>query len=107
MGYVEVVASAAGGLVNLGRDELLALARRAASTVEPVLGEMPIRRGIVRRVRRATFATLACDAHRPPAVTPTANLFLAGDWTDTGWPATIESAVRSGRAAALALLEAL
>jgi len=41
---------------------------------------------------------------RPGARTPLAGLYLAGDWTDTGWPATMESAVRSGRAAAAALL---
>jgi len=106
VGHVEVVASAADRLANLGNDDLLALARRSAAAVEPACGEMPVRRGIVYRTKRATFATLCCDAHRPAAVTPIANLFVAGDWTDTGWPATIESAVRSGRAAAKALLEA-
>lgn len=57
------------------------------------------------RERRATFAaTPAQDARRPGAVTPVPGLFLAGDWTDTGLPATLEGAARSGaRAAALAL----
>jgi len=51
--------------------------------------------------RRATFAqTPAALARRPPARTRWKNLLLAGDWTATGYPATIESAVRSGRAAA-------
>jgi uncharacterized protein with NAD-binding domain and iron-sulfur cluster len=51
--------------------------------------------------RRATFAqTPASLARRPPARTRWRNLLLAGDWTDTGYPATIESAVRSGRTAA-------
>jgi uncharacterized protein with NAD-binding domain and iron-sulfur cluster len=40
------------------------------------------------------------DAVRPPARTPVANLFLAGDWTATGWPSTMEGAIRSGRTAA-------
>ncbi len=55
------------------------------------------------RERRATFAaTPAQDAKRPAAATRWRNLALAGDWTDTGLPATIESAIRSGdRAAAL------
>ena len=51
--------------------------------------------------RRATFAaTVAQDALRPPAATRFANLFLAGDWTQTGLPSTIEGAVRSGMTAA-------
>lgn len=107
VGYVEVVGSAAAGLIGQSNDELLALARRSAAAVDPVFAHMPLLRGIVCRTRRATFATLAGDAHRPAAETLTPNLFLAGDWTDTGWPATIESAVRSGRAAARALLEAV
>ena len=54
--------------------------------------------------RRATFAALPReDAKRPPAVTAWSNVLLAGDWTATGLPATIEGAIRSGnRAAALA-----
>jgi uncharacterized protein with NAD-binding domain and iron-sulfur cluster len=55
--------------------------------------------------KRATFAaTPAQDARRPDARTQWRNLFLAGDWTQTGLPATIEGALRSGEtAAALAL----
>lgn len=54
--------------------------------------------------KRATFAQTPAEvAHRPGPATPWGNLFLAGDWTDTGLPATIEGALRSGhRAAALA-----
>ena len=61
------------------------------------------------RERRATFeATPEQNALRPGAVTAFKNLFLAGDWTDTGLPATIEGSVRSGdRAADLVLAQAL
>jgi uncharacterized protein with NAD-binding domain and iron-sulfur cluster len=57
------------------------------------------------RERRATFAaTPEENARRPGAATAFGNLYLAGDWTDTGLPATIEGAIRSGnRAAELAL----
>jgi uncharacterized protein with NAD-binding domain and iron-sulfur cluster len=56
--------------------------------------------------KRATFAaTAAQERRRPGARTHLANLVLAGDWTATGLPATIEGAIRSGRAAAKALLE--
>jgi zeta-carotene desaturase len=44
---------------------------------------------------------------RPPARTAVSNLFLAGDWTATGWPSTMEGAVRSGRLAAVAAAEQL
>jgi len=57
--------------------------------------------------KRATFAaTPEQDRRRPPARTPLANLYLAGDWTATGLPATIEGAIRSGRTAAACILSA-
>jgi uncharacterized protein with NAD-binding domain and iron-sulfur cluster len=57
------------------------------------------------REKRATFAaTAAQERRRPGPRTGLANLVLAGDWTATGLPATIEGAVRSGKAAAAALL---
>jgi uncharacterized protein with NAD-binding domain and iron-sulfur cluster len=59
----------------------------------------------VTRERDATFRpTPGSTAVRPGAITRAPGLFLAGAWTDTGWPATMEGAVRSGVAAATALL---
>ena len=53
----------------------------------------------------ATFAVRpGVEALRPPQRTPIDGLFLAGDWTDTGWPATMEGAVRSGYLAAQGIL---
>jgi len=90
----------------------------AARVVDDVRWALPAARGSepvsVRSVkeRRATFAAVpGLEAHRPPAG-PTGldrdggvrNLFLAGDWTRTGWPATMEGAVRSGYLAAGAIL---
>jgi hypothetical protein len=60
---------------------------------------------LVVKQARATFAAAPGSAkHRLPARTPVADLFLAGDWTATGWPATMESAVRSGLACAHEIL---
>ncbi len=104
IGYVEAVASAAEPIACLEKPELLAMAHRAAAEAEPMLGQIPLARGIVYRARRATFATLGCSSHRPAAAGAAANLFLAGDWTATGWPSTIEGAVRSGLTAAAQVL---
>ena len=58
-------------------------------------------RFVVVKEQRATFRPMPGTAvYRPPAATPLPNLFLAGDWTDTGWPSTMEGAVRSGNTAA-------
>ena len=60
---------------------------------------------MVVKERDATFrSSPGTSKHRPPQTTPIPNLFLAGDWTDTGWPSTMEGAVRSGVFAADALL---
>jgi hydroxysqualene dehydroxylase len=69
------------------------------------LGEHPLPRYRILKEKRATFAqTPANVARRPGTGTRWRNLFLAGDWTATGLPATIEGSLRSGRAAADAIL---
>jgi hypothetical protein len=102
-GIVSVTISAANHLVDLAPD---AIAARVWADLRPVLGlgeaMAPVR---VVKEKRATFAaTAAQEARRPGARTALANLALAGDWTATGLPATIEGAIRSGRAAADVLL---
>ena len=55
--------------------------------------------------RRATISTVAgIDAHRPAARGAASWLYLAGDWVDTGWPPTMEGAVRGGYLAAAAVM---
>ena len=82
-------------------DEIAAEVLADAAAVLPALGGAHVRRTLVVRERHATLSlTPAADAVRPGVETPLANLFLAGDWIQTGLPATIESAVISGRAAA-------
>ena len=103
---VSVTVSNADRLVEEDRAEL---AQRLWSETATVLGLPPeLPRWQVVKEKRATFAaTPEQETKRPGPVTPYRNLFLAGDWTATGLPATIEGAVRSGkRAAELALARA-
>ncbi len=90
-------------LVDMPREELAQAIWRDVCQAGGVRGELPPWQIV--RERRATFeATPEQDAQRPGATTAHKNLFLAGDWTDTGLPATIEGSVRSGdRAADLVL----
>jgi hydroxysqualene dehydroxylase len=96
---ISVTVSAADTIVDKDREEL---ARLIWSDVTRALGlgaEMPAWQIV--KEKRATFAaTPAQDARRPGARTGWRNLFLAGDWTQTGLPATIEGALRSGETAA-------
>jgi hypothetical protein len=97
---VSLTVSAARALAGESSD---AIGARLWRDTARALGLPPEPRPPLRVIkeRRATFAqTPAALARRPPAKTRWRNLLLAGDWTDTGYPATIESAVRSGRAAA-------
>ena len=102
-GHVSVTISAANRLTDDSADAVAAATwpdvRRALSLPE----SMPPYRVV--KERRATFAaTEAQERKRPPARTALKNLVLAGDWTATGLPATIEGAIRSGRTAAEILL---
>jgi hypothetical protein len=100
---LSVTISSGDRLVDMPREELAAAIWRDVCKAAGVSGELPPWQVV--RERRATFeATPEQNALRPKAVTSFKNLFLAGDWTDTGLPATIEGSVRSGdRAANLVL----
>lgn len=96
---LSVTVSAADRLLEMDTQELTALLWRDVAAVHNLAGPMPPCRIV--KEKRATFAaTPAQDARRPACPTRWANLFLAGDWTDTGLPATIEGALRSGETAA-------
>lgn len=98
-GRLSVTISAGDRLIDAPREEL---ANKIWGEVASLTGlPAPLPPWQIVRERRATFAaTPAQDAIRPGAVTTWRNLVLAGDWTDTGLPATIEGAIRSGNRAA-------
>lgn len=100
---LSVTVSGADRLVDCDREELARLLWRDVAAVHGLSGELPPWQIV--KEKRATFAaTPEQDAKRPPARTAVSNLVLAGDWTRTGLPATIEGALRSGVTAAELLL---
>jgi squalene-associated FAD-dependent desaturase len=104
-GVVSVTISAANHLVDEPADNLAEKVWQDVRTVLSLPEAMPPARVV--KERRATFAATAEQERRRPGVrTRLRNLALAGDWTDTGLPATIEGAIRSGRVAAAHLLAA-
>ncbi len=100
---LSITISGADRLVDLPREELAQAIWRDICKATGIVADLPPWQIV--RERRATFeATPEQNALRPGAATDRKNLFLAGDWTDTGLPATIEGSVRSGdRAADLVL----
>jgi uncharacterized protein with NAD-binding domain and iron-sulfur cluster len=98
-GRLSVTISNADRLMDMPRGALAQTIWQEVSKVTGIAGDMPPWQIV--RERRATFAaTPAENARRPATATRWRNLFLAGDWTATGLPATLEGAVRSGHAAA-------
>jgi hydroxysqualene dehydroxylase len=96
---LSVTISNADRLVDMPREELAQAIWRDVCAASGLAAELPPWQIV--RERRATFeATPEQNALRPGASTAFKNLFLAGDWTDTGLPATIEGSVRSGNRAA-------
>ena len=102
-GRLSTTTSGADRLLEQSREDLAATIWKEVAAVTGLPAELPPWQIV--RERRATFAaTPEENARRPGAATKFGNLYLAGDWTDTGLPATIEGAIRSGnRAADLAL----
>ena len=103
--HLSLVSSGASALVGLGNQELVDLAMRELTAAIPAASRATLRRAVVVREKRATFSVAPGQPARPSVETPIPGLFLAGDWIDTGLPATIESAVVSGHRAADAALK--
>lgn len=103
-GYLSFVISGARKLVDQPNEEILDLVMNDLATMIPAARGASVLKAIVLKEKQATMAPEPRSYElRPKAKTPIANLFLAGDWVQTGLPATIESAVISGRAAAAAV----
>jgi zeta-carotene desaturase len=105
--YVQLVVSASRSLVEMPRADVIALALRELAEFFPAVREAKLEKAHVVKEVRATFsAHPGLESRRPPSATAVRNLFLAGDWTRSGWPATMEGAVRSGYLAAEAVTKA-
>jgi zeta-carotene desaturase len=104
--YVSLVLSGAHRHIGRSKEELLATALRELGELFPAAQKAELRHSLIIKERFATFSpTWEAEQLRPTARTPVRGLYLAGDWTATGLPATIESAVQSGYTAAEAILE--
>jgi squalene-associated FAD-dependent desaturase len=102
--YIELVISVLRSVVPMQRQELIDLALRELALFFPAVREAKLLKAAVTKEVRATFSVRPqIDQVRPAAQSPWPNIFLAGDWTATGWPATMEGAARSGYLAAEAI----
>jgi squalene-associated FAD-dependent desaturase len=97
--HLSLVSSGAEALARRGNEELIALAHDELLNAFPRARTSRVLRATVVREPRATFSLAPGQPRRPDTVTPVRGLYLAGDWIETGLPATIESAVRSGHRA--------
>jgi zeta-carotene desaturase len=105
--YLQLVVSASRSLTDMNRADVIALAVRELAEFFPRAGEAKIEKAHVVKEVRATFsAKPGLEKLRPLSQSKIPNLFLAGDWTRCGWPATMEGAVRSGYLAAEAISSA-
>jgi zeta-carotene desaturase len=99
--YIQLVVSASRSLTEMPRADVIALALKELAEFFPVVAQAKLEKAHVVKEVRATFsAKPGLEAQRPFSRTHIPNLFLAGDWTKSGWPATMEGAVRSGYIAA-------
>jgi zeta-carotene desaturase len=105
--YVELVVSSSKTLIDKSRAEIVELALSEVREFFPAARDAKLVKSTVIKEVNATYSPRpGIDAHRPTPVTAWPRVFLAGDWTATGWPATMEGAVRSGYLAAEALADA-
>ncbi len=95
--YLELVVSSSNSILNLGRQEILDLGLRELAEFFPGVKDARLLKGTVVKEVHATFSPEpGLEKHRPAPLTAWPRVFLSGDWTATGWPATMEGAVRGG-----------
>lgn len=105
--YFSLVVSASRKLMPLGRQEIVEIALRDLHEVMPSSRTAKLLRSVVIKEPYATFSCrVGCDRNRLDQQSPLENLWVAGDWTRTGWPPTMEGAVRSSYRCAELILEA-
>jgi squalene-associated FAD-dependent desaturase len=105
--YLALVVSASRKFLTLGRKEIINLALNDLHSVLPSSRKAQLLHGVVIKEPQATFSCQAgCDDYRLDQQSPLENLFVAGDWTRTGWPPTMEGAVRSSYRCAELILRA-
>ncbi|MEA3007705.1 MAG: hypothetical protein QOI94_2974 [Acidobacteriaceae bacterium] len=105
--YLELVVSASKSLVGMQRQEIVDLSVRELAQFFPLAAQAKLLKATVVKEVRATYSIRPqLDLLRPSSASPWPRVFLAGDWVATGWPATMESAVRSGYLAAEAVSRA-
>lgn len=103
---IQLVVSASRSLTEMPRADVIALALKELAEFFPEVKDAKLERAHVVKEVRATFcAGPDLEEKRPVSPTSIPNLFLAGDWTRSGWPATMEGAVRSGYLAAEGVLK--
>jgi zeta-carotene desaturase len=104
--YLQVVISASRDFIPLSKKEAVELTLKELKEFFPKIGEAKLQRSAVIKEVRATFSPQpGTDQLRPSHRSPIPNLWIVGDWTKTDWPATMESAVRSGDAAAQEIMK--
>jgi len=106
--YIELVVSATRAFAALPREAAIDQALRELAEFFPRVKDAKLEKVALVKEVRATFGVPpGIDASRPREISPWPNLFLAGDWVQTGWPSTMESGVRSGHLAAEAVCSAI
>ncbi|HXZ81863.1 MAG TPA: hydroxysqualene dehydroxylase HpnE [Terriglobales bacterium] len=105
--YVELVISSSKKQVEMGRQEIIDMAMRELAEFFPKAADARLEKATVIKEVHATYSPRpGLDEYRPGPQSEWPRVFLAGDWTATGWPATMEGAVRSGYRAAEAICKA-